>query len=151
MIIDTLDACEKYLCLHPGFAEAFHFLKNQPSAPDIDQRIPIQGELIHATYMQRSGKTRDTAKMEAHRGNIDIQFLISGDEEFGWKPTGRCTLPEGDFNPERDVQFFKDAPDSWHVLRPGQFVIFYPGDTHAPMVSSEHLTKVVIKVAVDFP
>ena len=150
MIIDTLDNCEKYFCIHPGFAEAFHFLNNQPTAPGIDQSIPIKSDLIHAMYMQRAGKTRTAARLEAHRGNIDIQFLITGEEEFGWKPTARCMQPDGDFMPERDVQFFNDAPDSWHLLRPGQFVIFFPEDAHAPMVSPESLTKVVIKVSVVF-
>ncbi len=101
-------------------------------------------------YMQRLGKTRDGARLEAHRGNIDIQFLISGEEEFGWKPTAQCEQPDGAFMPERDVQFFNDAPDSWHLLRPGQFVVFFPEDAHAPMVSAQSLRKVVIKVAVTF-
>ena len=150
MIIDTLASCQKYLALNPGFAEAFHFLKNQPLSPELDQRLAINGDLIHATYMRRPGKTRETAKMEAHRRYIDIQFLLSGDEEIGWKPTPECTMPEEEFNPERDVQFFHDSPDSWHSLRPGQFAIFYPEDTHAPMVGTREITKVVIKVAVDF-
>lgn len=150
MIIDTLSACEKYLCLHPGFAEAFHFLKNQPEIPAFDTRVQIKGDLIYASYMRRPGKTREDAKMEAHRRYIDIQFLISGKEEIGWKSTPECSIPDGDYNPERDVLFFKDAPDSWHALRPGHFVVFYPGDTHAPMVGSEELTKVVVKVALDF-
>ena len=150
MIIDTLASCQKYLALNPGFAEAFHFLKNQPLSPELDQRLAINGDLIHATYMRRPGKTRETAKMEAHRRYIDIQFLLSGDEEIGWKPTPECTMPEEEFNPERDVQFFQDSPDSWHSLRPGQFAIFYPEDTHAPMVGTREITKVVIKVAVDF-
>ena len=149
MIIDTLAACEKYLSLNPGFAEAFQFLKNQPRSPEVDQRIPINGDLIHATYMRRPGKTRETAKLEAHRRYIDIQFLLSGSEEIGWKPTLECTTPEEDFNLERDVQLFKDAPDSWHALRPGQFAIFHPDDAHAPMVGTEEIFKVVVKVAVD--
>jgi biofilm protein TabA len=150
MIIDTLENCEKYFCIHPGFADAFHFLKNQPSAPDLDQSIPIKSNLIHAMYMQRAGKTRNAARIEAHRGNIDIQLLISGEEEFGWKPTAQCVQPDGDFMAERDVQFFNDTPDSWHLLRPGQFVIFFAEDAHAPMVSAQSLTKVVIKVAIAF-
>jgi YhcH/YjgK/YiaL family protein len=148
MIIDTLDNCEKYFCIHPGFADAFHFLKHQPSAPVIDQNIPVKNGRIQAMYMQRVGKTRNAARLEAHLGNIDIQFLISGEEEFGWKPTAQCAQPDGDFMPERDVQFFNDTPDSWHLLRPSQFVVFFPEDAHAPMVSQANLSKVVIKVVV---
>ena len=148
MIIDTLENCEKYFCIHPGFSEAFHFLKNQPPAPLIDQSIPIKGSLIQAMYMKRPGKTRNVARLEAHRTNIDIQLLISGEEEFGWKPTAHCEQPDGAFMAERDVQFFTDTPFSWHSLRPGQFVIFFPEDAHAPMVSPANLSKVVIKVMV---
>jgi YhcH/YjgK/YiaL family protein len=55
-------------------------------------------------------------------------------------------LPNGDYNSEKDVQFFKDAPDMFFQLTNGQFAIFFPADVHAPMIGEGQIKKLVIKV-----
>ena len=148
MIIDTLSSWPKYLAIHPGFAQAFRYLEAGNLDTGSETRQPINGDLIFASFMRRPAKTRETARLEAHRRHIDIQFLVSESEQFGWKPTADCVKPDGDFNEERDVQFFKDTATSWHAIQPGHFVIFFPEDAHAPMVGNGEIAKVVVKVAV---
>ena len=148
MIIDTVSSFYKYLPIHPGFDQAFRYLEAGNLDPRSETRQIINGDLIFANFMRRPAKTRETSRLEAHRKHIDIQFLVSGKEEFGWKPTADCVKPDGDFNEERDVQFFKDDATSWHSLQPGQFVIFFPEDAHAPMVGTGEIAKVVVKVAI---
>jgi beta-galactosidase beta subunit len=59
------------------------------------------------------------AKFECHNKNIDIQLCISGFETIGWKPREKCETPNGDYNAEKDVQFFNDVPDTFFQLRDG--------------------------------
>ena len=148
MIIDIVSSFYKYLPIHPGFAQAFRYLEAGNLDTGSETRQIINGDLIFANFMRRPAKTRETSRLEAHRKHIDIQFLVSGNEQFGWKPTSDCVNPDGDFNEERDVQFFKDDATSWHAIQPGHFVIFFPEDAHAPMVGTGELAKVVVKVAV---
>ena len=124
MIIDIVSSFYKYLPIHPGFAQAFRYLEAGNLDPGSETRQIINGDLIFANFMRRPAKTRETSRLEAHRKHIDIQFLVSGNEQFGWKPTSDCVNPDGDFNEERDVQFFKDDATSWHAIQPGHFVIF---------------------------
>lgn len=88
------------------------------------------------------------AKSEAHKKYIDIQYCISGIETMGWKSLDDCKNPSEGYNNERDVTFYEDRPDTYFELNPGQFVIFFPEDMHAPMIGNGLIKKLVIKVKV---
>jgi YhcH/YjgK/YiaL family protein len=147
MIIDTLQNAPKYFSLHPLFAEAFAFIQQTDLAlaPDGKQDI---SEGLKAIFSNAPGKAQadSIAKFECHNANIDIQLCIDGIETIGWKPRENCVLPNGDYNSEKDVQFFKDAPDMFFQLTNGQFAIFFPADVHAPMIGEGQIKKLVIKV-----
>ena len=56
--------------------------------------------------------------------------------------------PNGDYNAEKDVQFYNDTPETFFQLRDGQFAIFFPEDVHAPMIGEGTIKKLVIKVKI---
>ena len=150
MIIDTLANAGKYHCVNPLFAEAFEYI----SHTDLDALEPgtyeISGEALKAVLMEKPGKTAEESleKFECHNKHIDIQVLLKGEEQIGWKPRTDCKEPKGDYNPEKDVLFYQDVPDMYFELKPGQFVILFPEDVHAPMISEGNIKKLVIKVRV---
>ena len=80
--------------------------------------------------------------------NIDSQLCIKGNETIGWNPREKCTVPNGDYNPEKDVRFFNDSPDMFFQLTDGQFAIFFPEDVHAPMIGDGEIKKLVVKVKI---
>ena len=149
MIIDTLQNASKYFSLHPLFAAAFQFINqtNLQTAPDGKQEV---AEGLKAIFSNAPGKTKEASitKFECHNQNIDIQLCISGTETFGWKPRENCTSPNGDYNTEKDVQFYSDAPDMYFQLTNNQFAIFFPEDVHAPMIGDGEIKKLVIKVKI---
>lgn len=149
MIIDTLANAPKYFSLHPLFAKAFDYIKQNDiaSLPDGVSEISEGLKVIVNTGI---GKTAETslAKFECHDKNIDIQFCVKGLETIAWKPREKCVTQNGAYNPEKDVRFFSDAPDMYFQLTDGQFGIFYPEDVHAPMIGEGEIKKVVIKVKI---
>jgi biofilm protein TabA len=88
------------------------------------------------------------AEFECHRQHIDIQFCISGKETFGWKPLNTCKHAKTPFSFEKDVQFFEDSPDMYFELQENQFVILFPEDVHAPMISDGMIRKLIFKVRI---
>lgn len=149
MIIDTLQNASHYNGVHPLFQKAFEWIK----ATDLEKAQPetIQiAEGLKAIISEGPGKTKDESlkKFECHDLNIDIQLCIKGQETIGWKPREKCTLPNGEYNAEKDVCFFKDDPDMYFNLTDGQFVILFPGDVHAPMIAEGIVKKLVIKVSI---
>jgi biofilm protein TabA len=146
MILDNLDNSEAWLGLHPGFAKAFEFLRRK----DLGELEPgiheLDGEEIYASIQKGSGKAKSDALLEAHRKYIDIQFLINGAEQTGWKAREDCHAVHAAYDGKKDIEFFDDAPQTYLQLKAGMFAIFFPADAHAPMISDGVIHKCVVKV-----
>jgi len=150
MIIDNLSNSEKYNCIHPLFAKAFEYIKSQDLAIIEDGKFEIDGDNLRAIVSNKKGMTADESisKFECHDKHIDIQLCIKGKEQFGWKPRSSCIQQKGEYNAEKDVVFYNDAPDMYFELTNNQFAIFFPEDVHAPMIGEEEIKKLVIKVKI---
>lgn len=146
MIIDSLENANRYIGLHPLFAEAFDFIKSQDLPGIAVGKYPVKGEELHASVTEKEGVAAAAAKFEAHNQYIDIQVCPTGTEQIGWKPRQQCTQPKGEYNAEKDVTFFSDPPDTYFKLKGGQFAIFFPQDVHAPMIGEGRIKKLVVKV-----
>lgn len=151
MILDVLENLPQYLPLGKGFEKAVEFLARK----DLDQiaagRHEIDGERAYAMVFKNVGRSRDGARLETHRQYLDIQVVLAGLDNIGWKSVNQCSEPDGDYIEERDVRFYADEPDIWFSVKPGAFAIFFPGDAHLPSISSGAIDKIVVKVAVDRP
>jgi YhcH/YjgK/YiaL family protein len=146
---DRLENAEHYFDKHPAFAAAFAFLR-QPSLAELAPgRYDIDGEKLFCMIQKAKGRSRADAKLEAHRAYIDIQYVIDGTEEMGWRRTATCTQVDQAYDSAKDVGFFADDPETWTTLPPGSFVIFFPEDAHAPMVSNGEIHKAVVKIMLD--
>jgi len=148
MILDTLSRSSRYLTLHPLFAKAFEFLRSTDLKTLEPGQHEIQGEQLFAIVEACAGRARAEAKLECHRRYIDIQLVLEGIDEMGWKPLAECVEPATDYDASRDIRFFDDAPASWIATPPGSFCLFFPDDAHAPLVSAGRIRKVVLKIAV---
>ncbi len=148
MILDVLDNAHRYLALNPGFAKAVEFLLR----PDLKElpvgKYEIDGDRVYATVSKDPGRKKADALLETHDRYIDIQLVVAGTDDIGWKPRSACKQPSGAYDQEPDAQFFADEPDAWLATKSGSFAIFFPEDAHMPLISPGQLHKVVVKVAV---
>ena len=149
MIIDSLPNASKYFSVHPLFAKAFAYIQQTDLVNAENGNIIIEDGL-KAIFSNGQGKTLEAslAKFECHDKNIDIQLCIRGIETIGWKPREKCVIFNGEYNPEKDVRYYGDDPDSFIQLTDGQFAIFFPQDVHAPMIGEGEIKKLVIKVKI---
>lgn len=104
---------------------------------------------MYAIVARDPARAQDKALLEAHRQYVDIQFILSGTDEMGWKPRAACSMPAAGYDAGRDIEFFADRPDVWMPVNPGQFIVFFPEDAHAPLVGTGVIHKIVVKVAVN--
>jgi YhcH/YjgK/YiaL family protein len=148
MIMARLDEADRYASLHPGLAKAFAFLRRSHLAQLAVGRHEIDGDRAYAMVIQSAGRPRDAVRLEAHRKYVDVQYSLDATEEMGWKSRPACTRRDSEYDADKDIEFFADAPESWIALPPRHFVIFFPEDAHAPMVAQGNLHKVVVKLAV---
>jgi YhcH/YjgK/YiaL family protein len=148
MIFSNISQSDRYAVLHPLFPRAFDYIRNTDLFALAPGRYNIVGDDLIAIVEKVQGKTKEIAKLEAHRKYIDIQLVLDGDEMMGWKPLEDCHNPVSEHSMEKDIRFFHDAPASWIAVPPDHFCIFFPEDAHAPLVATGTIRKVIFKVAV---
>jgi YhcH/YjgK/YiaL family protein len=148
MIFSTLANSDRYAALHPLFPRAFDYIRTTDLHALAPGHYPIAGDDLFAIVEHEPGRTRAEALLESHRCYIDIQLVLEGVDEMGWKPLADCREPVDDYSAERDIRFFEDTPASWIATPPGAFCIFFPEDAHAPLVSSGSIRKLVLKIAI---
>lgn len=148
MILDHLDNAGRYRALHRLFPQAFDWLQGADLMALAPGRHELDGERIFAIVESCAGRTRAEAKLECHRRYIDIQLVLEGVDEMGWRPLSQCARPLADYDAARDIRFFDDAPASWVATPAGSFCLFFPDDAHAPLVSAGFIRKLVLKIAV---
>ena len=148
MIFSSLSQADRYASLHPLFPRAFQYICDtnlMTLKTGVHQIIDKQ---LFVIVEEAQGRNRAEAKLECHRKYIDIQLVLEGTDEMGWKPLATCTQPIDEYNEERDIRFFNDIADSWISTPANTFCIFFPEDAHAPLVSTGKIRKLIFKVAV---
>ncbi len=148
MIFSNLSQSARYAALHPLFQRVFDYIRDNDLYAFSPGRYKIAGEDLIAIVEHVSGRTREMARLEAHRHYIDIQLVLDGDETMGWKPLADCYNPVAEHSMDRDIRFFIDAPASCISVPPDHFCIFFPEDAHAPLIGDGPIRKVIFKIAV---
>ena len=148
MIFSTFSQSDRYAALHPLFPRAFEYIRNTELNLLTPGCYPIIGDDLFVIVEHMPGRTRAEAKLECHRRYIDIQLVLEGVDEMGWKALADCHKPVSDYNAEKDIRFFHDTPATWVATPPGTFCIFFPDDAHAPLVATENIRKLIFKIAV---
>jgi YhcH/YjgK/YiaL family protein len=148
MILDLLENAERYAGAHPAFAAAFAFLRRADLATLPVGRIELDGDRLFALVQRPEGRGHAGARLEAHRKYADIQFVLAGHEEYGWRARADAPAVAEPYVDGKDLEFFAGAPAVWLPAPAGSFAVFFPEDLHAPLAGAGALHKVVIKVRV---
>lgn len=147
MILDSLKNSALYENVNPRMKKAFALIASTDWTTMETGIHELDGKDIYVNVMERELKQKSDAKLEVHNEYIDIQVLVTGKEEaFGWSERKDLRMPQGEFNAEKDIQFFDDVPQTYYTLRPGQFTVLFPEDGHAPMVGEGTMRKIIVKV-----
>ena len=151
MIYDTLDHLEAYRGVHPGVMRGLELLRDTDFSQWEDGRHEIDGERLFILLQSYETKPENDTP-EAHRKYIDIQYLLSGQEQMGVGPLEEMT-EEVEARPEGDIWFYH-GPLSTILLSGHRFTALWPGDAHAPGIAVDRkpapCRKCVVKVRADW-
>ena len=149
MILDKIENAELYKSISPLLAEGLKFLSENSFETIEPGKYFLKDKLLFAMVNEYATKPMEQCKLEAHRKYIDIQFMVSGEEQIGY--TSLCDqTPSEEYNLENDAVFFEDKV-SLFTLYKGYFAIFFSNDLHQPGIISgkvANVRKIVVKVAV---
>lgn len=151
MIYDNLEHIELYKGLSPDIYDGLKFL--QQVNPDIAVGVHQLTPNVKAIVSEYTTKEMNENGYEAHRQNMDIQYLLQGNEKIACLTVEELTETKP-YCEETDAAFYNAVSDhspSTFDLRPGYFSIFFPQDGHMPCLcvsKPEAVKKVVVKVRI---
>ena len=146
MILDTLDRLECYGNISPLMDKVVDFFRKTDLAKLTPGRIILQDDDLFVNVNRQDAQGRDEVPIEAHKEYIDIQVPISSDEEMGFLSAPFMPVPSKPYSVERDVAFYPGLCDTYLNVRKGMFVVFFPGEGHAPAITKDGILKLIVKI-----
>ena len=150
MIISNLQNSSRVESLHPLFKKLFDYVKTHDLLHTECGRIELDGDNLFINNSIPTCVTADQQVLEVHRDYIDVHILLEGQETVGWKALEDLTQETKAYEKEGDCALYADRPTTYVTLQPGQFLIVYPEDPHAPIIGEGKIRKLIGKVKVDF-
>ena len=150
MIFDHLTNILTYKGISPDIYAGLEFL--QQLSPDIAPGTYQLTPRVKAIVSEYETKVKNEVGFEAHRKNIDIQYLLKGEERIACMPIEKLTETEP-YSEEKDAAFYtaEGVVAQTMTIGGGYFAIFFPQDGHMPQLcvdEPEMVKKVVVKVEV---
>ena len=109
-------------------------------------RIEIDGENLFINNVNPECVSPDKQVLELHHDYIDVHILLEGAETIGWKALEDLQKEIKAYSKEDECALYSDTPTTYVNLLPGQFVIVYPEDPHAPIIGHGKIRKLIAKV-----
>lgn len=151
MFFDHLSNISLYKNLSPDIYAGLTYLHQL--SPDIATSTYQLTPRVKAMVSEYETKEKNEVGFEAHRKNIDIQYLLKGEERIACMPIEKLTETEP-FSEEKDAAFYaaEGVVAQTMTIGNGYFAIFFPQDSHMPRLCVDEprmVKKVVVKVAVE--
>lgn len=113
-------------------------------------RYELTEKGTYATVTDYLTKDHNSAKYEAHRKYIDIQYVASGEEYVDILPLSSIT-EFSEYDPERDIVFFNGYEGKRLHAHNKKIFFFFPENVHKPCLNvgeSKKVRKIVVKIPV---
>jgi len=149
MILDTIDNIKRYQNISENILKAIAFIQNNNLNSLSIGKHAIHGDDVFVIINEYETKPQAECFIETHKKYIDIQIMLSGEENMGFAflKNQEIITP---YSNENDCIFYK-ADINIEKLRAGEFAIFFPTDLHSPGIMVEkpmNVRKAVVKVSV---
>lgn len=148
MIVANIQNKAEYYGIHPELDKALDCLTPEFLEQAATEKTLLDGENLFVTKFHLETVLEEETFFEAHRQYLDIQVVTQGQERVEIAHPDTLTLTEhrGDF------YGYTGTGEQTVVLRPGNFLIVFPGDAHRLKLpvgeSGKPFTRVVFKIKV---
>ena len=140
-----------YRGIHPNLDLALEHITPEFLASLRDnQRVELKGDLVYCTRFTYETIPQEESFFEAHRRYLDIHIMVEGEERVDMNRPEDLKLTDA----QEGNYFYAYQWESWHstVLKPGEFLVVFPGDAHRIKVQVDGpktVSKAVFKVCID--
>lgn len=140
-----------YRGIHPNLDLALeHITPEFLASLRNNQRVELKGDLVYCTRFTYETIPQEESFFEAHRRYLDIHIMVEGEERVDMNRPEDLKLTDA----QEGNDFYAYQGESWHstVLKPGEFLVVFPGDAHRIKVQVDGpktVSKAVFKVCID--
>lgn len=149
MLVSSVNNYENVLKFFPQLDIVFDYINKNVNVKTADGKYNIT-KSIYAIVQTCDPKPKKEQVLEKHRKYIDLQYVVSGKEKIGWKFFDKKFKVLKRYNPKKDISFYSTLPDTYINLKKGEFAIFFPEDTHAPLCCQKTVKKCIVKIPVNY-
>lgn len=148
MIVSSIENVGRYAELHPLFETLFSYFWDNDLENMSSGKVSLLDDDLVIFKKDVICKSSREQQYEAHRKYIDVHYLLAGTEIIGWKNLSELSNMAKPYDVDSDSVIFADSISNLILLHPGDIVICFPEDAHAPEIGNGYIRKVVAKIKI---
>ena len=143
MILDRIENLSRYTALSERIGQVQAFLEGCEAEKLPAGRLEIDGDRLYVLVQDRV-LGEGEPKFETHARYADLQLMVRGKAGYGWSSDTEI----GSMDPVKDIAFGPARQEAAPVLTDGMFVVYLPGEAHAPDIfeGEKNIRKLVFKM-----
>lgn len=147
MILAKLSDAYHYTDINPYLSQFFKFVNENDLSKFATGRIVLDDDMVFINMAEPTLKKAEEQKLEVHRRYIDVHIPLTGPETIGLTHINdlQCESDEP-FNEEEDFALYSEPAQRYITVHPGEFLIVFPEDAHAPIIGEGTIKKAIGKV-----
>lgn len=148
MIVAKLSDAADYRGIHPRLDRVIECLNPEFLNGVGLETQKLEDDLLYVTRFDYETLPFEDGIFEAHKKYLDVHLLLSGEERVDIAHPETLEL----FEHRDDFYAYHGQAEQTVVLRPGSFLIVFPGDAHrlkVPVNGPAKVSKVVFKLLVN--
>jgi biofilm protein TabA len=147
--INKTEFAKQYHLNQAYWDKAFAYLKNTDLKTLSRGNHVIDGDNVYAIVTEAPSKDLDKTVFESHKKYIDLQLVITGEENMSKAPLNSVTVSKA-YDQRTDMANYT-GDGKIYTVPAGTFMLFFPADAHRPNITpggNKTVKKVVIKIKV---
>ena len=148
MIHAKLRDAKDYLGIHPRLDRALELLTPEFLASVGTAQQNLEADALYVTRFDYETVAEAQSFFEAHRRYLDIHVMVEGCERVDLADPAGLT----EFTHQGDFWGYHGEAEQSLILKPGDFLVVFPGDAHRLKIQlgdPARVSKVVFKVLVN--
>ena len=147
MIFGKITDSARIEALHPALHRLFEFVKTHDLMQLPLGRNEIDGDRLFINTAENNLVRPEQQKLEVHRAYMDVHLPLDNADTIGWRALSTIDIdPEQLFDQASDYALYAAPATSYVEVHPGEYLIAYPEDAHAPLIGEGSLRKAVAKI-----
>jgi len=145
--INKTEFAKQYHLNKTFWDKAFAFLRDTNLLTLTNGRHNIDGDNVYASVTEAPSKEYDKTAFESHKNYIDLQYVITGEENMG-KTSVESLKVDKPYVERNDIAYYTGDGKIYTVPQ-NSFLLFFPGEAHRPNITpggNKVIKKVVIKI-----